>query len=172
MTKLAFQVGRVSIEPVADLELRIGLLLIVECLGNLVTEATLLDDLANQPLITVLEVVLRLRPSNRALSRLKMTRIDGNVSEGRAVVHLLILLLHRPCIAQVHIVLNTGAVERIRIIVKQDLRAEAVQLLLSLLVFGCGSLLASDGCAESAPVRDDLRDATILGCVLFGSLLG
>ena len=56
----------------------------MERYGDLVDEATLGNDLVNEVLVTLLEVLLGFRPTDRTLG-LEQTRINRNV--GESVLH-------------------------------------------------------------------------------------
>ena len=70
MPQLAFHAATagVAVNSIRNLELRLGLLFVMERFGDLISEAALVDDLLDQPLIAVLKVGLRFRPASCALS--------------------------------------------------------------------------------------------------------
>ena len=77
-----------------QLKLLIRLFLLMKRLRNLVAEATLVYNLLDKLLITVLEIFLCFRPADRPC-RLEETSVYRNVSESTIVQNLMTLVVNR-----------------------------------------------------------------------------
>ena len=140
----------------------------MECLGDLIGKAPLVYNLLDQLLVTILEILFGLGPSDSPRG-LKETCIDCDVGERAIVQNLMALVIDWPGRREPHIVLNARIVDQVGVIVEDHGSRYIVQLPLPALIL---ALLIVTNRGQRPPMTYNLGYPALFRQIFSLGLLG